>query len=327
MKKKSRELKDITLDEISLVDKPANKRGFLLFKQEGEASTDDSLLKAKKKINIVIDSDGTVGGTTVTVNGDKVDKLQSFSFSLWDATDKDAKVSASYSVLAEATDGFQRTETYYLAKGDGPMDDRITKILKALFGEKITKFDKVELNEETITEIVKALTIIEGYKEDFPTDLGSAIGLLAVHAGQGYKPTEKAASTETAEVPTEQVKKLEALITAAQAMLPTKKVDDKTATSKADGDSSELKQTVETLAKAVADITGKMEKKEASEQLTQINGALSKVSDRLKTLEGQPAGTKKSLEESDTDKTATSKGAGEDGKVLWPSLIASEEED
>ncbi|KKL20995.1 hypothetical protein LCGC14_2449880, partial [marine sediment metagenome] len=60
----ARDLKDIELHEVSLVDKGANKKKFLFFKQEGKPAPK----KLKKKINIVIDSDGTIGGTKIAVN-------------------------------------------------------------------------------------------------------------------------------------------------------------------------------------------------------------------------------------------------------------------
>jgi len=323
MIEKSRKMKDITLKEVSLVDKPANKRPFLLFKQEGKPS-DGSLLKAKKKINIEIESDGTKKNTTVTVNGEKIANMKSFNFSVWSESPDDSSVSCSYSKLVESEGGFQRTESYYLAKGDSPMDERIKKIIEKTFGEKITKFEKAEFNEATITEIVKALETIEGYKDDFPTDLGAAIGLIAIHAGQGYKPTEKADSEKVDKASDEQTKKLETLIAEAQALLPTKKAD----TSKTDDNSSELKQTVEDLAKSVAAITGQLEKKETSDQLTTITEQLTDVSKRLKTIEGQPAGTKKSLEEDPAPAKREVK-KDDQGRAIgsWPSLVGESEDE
>lgn len=322
-------MKDITTNEISLVDKPANKRPFLMFKRDGKPN-DGSLLKAKKKINIEIESDGTVGGTVITINGDKVDKMQSFNFSFWEGEDAKTKVNASYSKLVESEGGFQRTESYYLAKGDNIMDDRIQKILKKMFGDKIAKFEKVELNEDTITEIVKALTVVESYKAEFPADLGAAIGLLAVHAGQGYiqpEPVEKAG----AKLSKDTLAKMKALVAAAktlEALLP-KEANDDGSTHKADNEeASELQKTVELLTKSVADMTGKLEKKEATKQLTKLQTEFGEVTARLKAVEGKPASTKKSLEEDDTPVKKPVK-KDEQGREIgsWPSLVGEPDEE
>jgi len=329
---KSRKMKDIALKEVSLVDKPANKRSFLLFKQDGKSeSQDDSLLKAKKKINIEIDSDGTKKGTKIKVNGDTIANMKSFNFSIWSESLDDSSVSCSYSKLVESEGGFQRTESYYLAKGDSPMDERIVEILKKLFGEKITKFEKVELNEETIVEIVKALTIIEEYKDEFPTDLGSAIGLLALHAGQGYKQPELVEKAG-AKLSKDTLTKMKALVAAAkalEALLPKEAGDDDVNKKAEDEKASQLQKTVETLAKSVSDITGKMEKKEASEQLEKINGVLSEVSNRLKVLEGKPVSTKKSLEETNSTPAKKEVQKDDQGRTIghWPSLVGESDEE
>ena len=324
---KSRSLKDITIKEVSLVDRPANKRSFLLFKQDENASG-DSLLKAKKKINIEIESDGTVGGTVITVNGTKVDKLKSFNFDFWEGTDKSAKVNASYSILAEAADGFQRTETYYLAKGVKHMDPKVKELLVKFLGEKFkdVTFEKSEFNDETITELVKSLTIVNEYKEEFPADLNAAIGVLAINASQGYK-QEEVVEKAGAKLSKDSLAKIKAAVEAVKAlegMLP--KEDDVTDTKKSEAVDSELQKTVEKLAESVAAITSTLEKKETSDQLTKVTEAISAVSDRIKNLEKQPASTKKSVgpEDDDTlDKREVRKDS--QGRVIgyWPSLMGS----
>lgn len=326
---KNRKMIDIHTKEISLVDKPANLRPFLLFKQDGKPS-DGSLLKAKKKINIEIESDGTVGGTSITINGDTVKKMKSFNFSFWEGEDAKAKVSASYSVLAEAAGGFQRTETYYLAKGDTVMDKRLEKLLKSFFGDNFKKatFEPDELNEATIIELEKALKTVSEYKEEFPADLGTAIGLLAVHASQGYKQSEdmEKATAKLSEGITSKIKALVTEVKTLEGTLP--KLDgDGNATKKNDEDPSELQKTVEKLTETVAVITGKLEKKKTSDEITKVSEAIATLTARTKALEKQPASTKKSLEDSGDDKNGTAKGAGEGGEVKWPSLVGSSEEE
>ena len=325
MIEKSRSMKDITLQEISYVDKPANKRGFLLFKRDGKSSG-DSFLKAKKKIKIEIESDGTKKGTTITVNGDKITGMKSFNFSVWSESTDDAAVSCSYSKLVESEGGFQRTESYYLAKGDVPMDKRLEKLLKQLFGDKEVKLEKSELNEKTIVELEKALTTINEYREDMPSDLIAAIGLAAIHAGQGYKepePVEKAG----AKLSKDTVAKLKSIIEAATAMLPKEKDgNDDGTTQKSDDNTTELQKTIKALSKSMADITGKLEKKEATDQLTQITEAIGKVSDRLKVIEKKPASTKKSIDDDPTKKKEVQKDS--QGREIghWPSLTGEADE-
>lgn len=322
---KKRKLKDINLREISYVDKPASKRSFLLLKQDGKSGV-DSLLKAKKKINIEIASDGTVGGTSITINGDKVDKMKSFNFSFWEGEDAKAKVSASYSTMVENVDGFQRTETYYLSKGEIKMDKRIEKLLKKFFGDENIKFEKMELNEETIVNIEKAIEIINGYREEFPEDLTKAVALISVCAGQGYeqKDLEKAG----AKLSKDTIAKVQALVAAAKALesiLP--KETDKDGKPAEKSENPELQKMVETLTKSMSDITAKLEKKETSDQLTQVIEQIKDVGKRLKAVESKPASTKKGITDEGDPNDNKPKGAGEKGKVLWPSLVGGTKEE
>ena len=266
MIEKSRKMKDITLKEISLVDLPANKRSFLLYKQDGK-SKDGSLLKAKKNINIKL--------------------------------------------------------------GANIMDERIAKLLKQFFGDKEVKLEKSELNEETIIGIEKSLTTVNDYKEEMPSDLIAAIGTLGILAGQGYKQSESVEKAG-AKLSKDTVAKLKAIISAAEDLLPKEASadgDDDETTKKSDENSSELQKTVEDLAKSIADISGKLEKKETSDQLTGITDALTKVSDRLKVIEGKPASTKKSIDDNSTEKKEVQKDS--EGRIIhsWPSLTGTGKEE
>lgn len=318
MLKKSRKMKDIKLKEVSLVDRPANLRPFLMFKQDGKSES-DSLLKAKKKINIEITSDGTKSGTSITINKEKIDKLRSFNFSVWESDDEKAAVNCSYSKLIEEEGGFQRTETYYLAKGDSPMDERIAKLLKTFFGDKEVKVEKSELNEATIVEIEKALTTINSYSEEMPDELVAAIGMLGIQAGQGYNPvakTEDDIEKKGAKLSKDTVKQLNAIIASAQAMLPKDELDDGN-TKKVD--TTDVEKMVKGLTDTVAELTGKLEKKESTEQLEGLSKTLGEITERLKKVESKPAATKKSIDGNEE--------LGDDGKPVkkdeglkWPSL-------
>jgi len=312
---KSRKMKDIHLKEVSLVDSPANLRPFLMFKREGKPG-DGSLSVMKTNVNIEIESDGSKGGTSIIVNGDTIDNLQSFSFSIWDGSDNEASVNCSYSKLVESVDGFSRTETFYLTKGDNVMDPRIAKLIKSLFGDKEVKFEKSELNEATIVELEKALTTINEFKEEYPVELAKAIGLVSVHASQGYaQPVEKKVEDKPEQV--ELAKKIKEAEDAL-AILKGEKSADK-------DEPTELQKTVEALNKSMADITAKLEQKEASDQVTEIGKMLEKVSDRLKVIEGQPATKKKSLDNT-PDSTTKEVQKDSEGREIgqWPSLVGSD---
>jgi len=228
---KIRELTDIHLREVSLVDKAANNKAFLFFKARGEGQgvgnstqadggakycvcsecgysekhkklgegksvpctktkcpdcgtfmegSDTKVLKKKKKINIVIDSDGTIGGTKISVNKEELKNLKDFSFSVRGGLDDTNPVSCSYSKFVETDDGFSRSETFYLSKGVNIMKTEISEQLKEYFGKDAeVDFEKAEDAEA----IVKALEKVNEYRGDFPDDLKKAVAVIAKQAG------------------------------------------------------------------------------------------------------------------------------------------------
>ena len=310
---KRRNLKNIEIEEVSLVDLPANKLPFLFFKRKGGQQT-DPINKAKKKIKITIESDGTVGGTSVSVNGDKLEKLRSFDFSFW-SSDPKSTINASYSKETETEDGFSRTESYYLSKGD-IMKKETLKALQSYLGTEDIDFEK-KVSEE---DIEKALTLItEHYKEDFPEDLENAVGVIAKCAANrcevenGEDDLEKAGAKFNKDT----LKKLKAVLEAMEALksiLP----DAKDATEKSGGDATDkLAKQITELKEAIAKL-GPEKKGGSKSDLEELTKTLKDVSDRLQTIEKDGA-TKKSITGDDGDDD-TPKGAGEDGKELWPTL-------
>lgn len=177
-------LKDIKVNEVSMVDKPANKLPFLFFKQENATQT--PFMKAKKKIKIEIESNGLVGGTKVSINGDDLGKLRSFDFSFY-GDDPKSQIHASYSKVAESEDGFSRTETYYLSKGETVMNKEMLKALQAYLGTEEIDFEK-KVDEDVVQKALELIT--EHYKESFPQDLEDAVGVLAKCASGGYQVKE-----------------------------------------------------------------------------------------------------------------------------------------
>lgn len=310
---KSRKLSGIKINEISLVDLPANKQSFLFFKRDG-SKQEDSIEKAKK-IKIAIESDGTVGATTISVNGKKLSGLQDFNFSFY-GTDPKQSIHASYSKQTKDGDGFSRTETYHLSKGD-VMKEETLKALQKYLGTEEIDFEK-KVSEE---EIQKALTLIaEQYQESFPEDLEKAVGLIAKCAadrrevGESSKEDlEKAGAKFSKDV----LKKLQAVLAAVEA-LKTVLPEAGTNTQKLDsGVTGDLAKQIVELSEAVAKLdTGKKadEKTSAEELLKSVKD----LSSRIKDIEEGGAVKKSITDDGDVDdKTNT---ASEDGKAKWPTL-------
>lgn len=315
-KPKHGKLKDIMINEVSLVDLPANKSPFLFFKRDGAEQS--QFVKAKKKITIEIESNGLVGGTKVKVNGDDLGKLRSFDFSFY-GDDPKQTIHASYSKVTESVDGFSRTETYYLTKGK-PMKEETLKALQKYLGKDDIDIEK-KIDEE---EITKALTLIsEHYQESFPEDLENAVGVIAKCAASSYavkdnKDVEKAGAKFSKDV----LKKLKAVLAAVEALksiLP----DEASATEKStDSDSTvdELTKQIAQLNEAIAKLgtKEKTDDKPDADAVAKLTETLKEVSESVKAMEKDGV-TKTSITGDDTDDD-TPKGAGENGEVLWKSF-------
>jgi len=298
-----RKLKNISLQEISMVDKPASKKQFLFFKQEGKPAP---AKKLKKKINIVIDSDGTVGGTKIQANGDTLGKLRDFSFSFYRGDEIGSPVSCSYSTLVETDDGFSRAETFYLSKGDLIMDEEIKKQLDEYFGEDAeVDFEKAEEN----TAVVEALVTVNEYREELPDDLKKAVGTIAKQAALYHpsapekkeKDTIKKAGAKLSKDTRDKLEAAMAALESLKSILPTAEKSD-------ENDEGDLKKKIADLTKSITDIEKKKDET-TKEELTQT---LDSLTARLKKVE-ETTGVKKSVVGQD-DST-------DDGtKKLWPSI-------
>jgi len=309
-KSKHGKLKNIKIDEVSMVDLPANKLPFLFFKREGTGQR--QLTKAKKKININIESDGTGKGTAITINGDKLSEVRDFSFYFY-GNDAQSPVSSSYSKVVETEDGFKRTETFYLSKGVFTMTKEMLKALQDYFGTEDINFEK-KVDEEVIQKAIELIT--KEYKEDFPEDLDEAIGVLAKCASGGYQvkkdeDLEKAGAKFSKDV----LKKLRAVLASVEALksiLP----DIKGSTEKSKNDNvDELTKQLTELKETIAEMA-KSSDSEKKDKLTETIDAMKK---QIEILENDGA-TKKSINGQDNDNDDEPKGAGENGEVLWKSF-------
>jgi len=307
MAKDVRELADIELAEVSLVGKAANKKKFLFFKQEGKSATGKKL---KKKINIVIDSDGTIGGTKIAVNKDTLKNLRDFSFSFWGGNEDTSRaVSCSYAKFVETEDGFSRSETFYLSKGDSDMEPKVKEQLQKYFGEdEKVDFEKAEESDV----VVESLETVNEYQEDFPDDLKKAVGIIAKQAGMYAPPVEpdksESISKAGAKFSKETLTKLQTLIAAAKALeevLPKEKEE----TEKADdGGNVELRKTIDGLTKKLEGL----EKQEDDEAKSELKKTVKTLTERLETVE-KGTGVRKSEDGQDDEDDNK-------GEKKWPSF-------
>jgi len=361
-KLKPRELKDMEIGEVSLVDKAANKKKFLFYKQQGEGrgvggdaqgdggvkycvcpdcgyseehkqtgegksipctkikcpecgtlmkGSNTKMLKKKKKLNIVIDSDGTVGGTKIILNGDEIEKMKDFSFSFWTSSDMDSPVSCFYSKEVENDDGFSRSETFQLSKGEHTMNEEIKKQVEVYFGENQTVDFKKAVEDDVI---IKSLETVIEYLGDFPDDLKKAVGSIVKQAAL-YSPVKVEKSDNEdgatdiekagAKLSKDTLKKLTDALSALKSLLPEIKQN----VEKSDNDKAieELQKTIESL-----------EKKSEPDDDNKATKLLEDLAKRLATVE-KNSGVKKSLDGQEANSGNEASGA------KWPSLLESAE--
>ncbi len=308
----TRELKDIILREVSLVDKPANKKKFLFFKQEGKPAK-SSPKKLKKKLNITIESDGTIGGTKIIVNKNELADLRSFDFSFYGNEDLTRAINCSYSKFVEDDDGFSRSETFYLSKGDSLMDEKIKKQLEEYFGEDTeVDFEKAEESGA----IVKALETVNAYRGDFPDDLQKAVGIVVKQAGICDTIISKVMENQDKDAKDNDDKKKMEKAGAKLSKDTLKKITDALAALKSI--IPELKENTEKsdLEKAIEEMKNKidgMEKKDEDNTKEKLTKTLEELTKRLETVEKGTTG-KKGIEGQDDDDNTN-----KDEKI-WPSI-------
>jgi len=178
--KTKRQLKNMDIEEVSLVDRPANKRKFLLIKREDGEITE-----------LTIKTDGTVDGSSLSVNGEEVKDLKAFWFALWPSDDFDeGMMSGSYTV--SETDGteFDRETTFNLTKGMNTM--KLETILKSLNIEPASVSADRTQDLETLLKFVDMMP---------PDDGASALNVIKASLVKEEVPAE--AEEPPAEVPAE----------------------------------------------------------------------------------------------------------------------------
>jgi len=227
------------------------------------------------RVQITIDTDGTAGGTSITVNGETLDNLRTFSFSLYPGMETNV---TSYTRSVDTDDDFQRTETYSLVKGNDTMDAELITLLKEYFGEgiEIDVEKKEELPDKALNAVKGALKLVNKYKADFPDDLKKAVGTLAKYAGYGYGYPARKEEVSKAEPEPGQPNGLAS----------------KTS------DPSEIEKSIEELTKSIE----KLEQEKNQQAQEEVSKTLESLSKRLEAVE-KGTGIKKSVEGQDDDNT------------------------
>jgi len=166
LKKEGGELLQIDIEEVSVVDAPANKRKFLFLKSDLE----------KAEVDVRLQSDGTLEGTKLTVNGKEIEDLKAFYFNYF-KPDNDEElyidpVSCSYTVASDAENGFETS--YHLSKAEGNTMDyaKLIAFIKALTAKDVTEAQLKKLDQEAID----SLNILSQYEGQMPADLSKAVG-------------------------------------------------------------------------------------------------------------------------------------------------------
>jgi len=376
-----RKLKEIEVQEISLVDAAANRKKFLIVKKElgegagiggprqglggakycvcpkcgysiehaqiGEGkskpcaqikcpecgtkmvgSKTKELSKLKKKAHISIDSDGTIKGTKILVDGKEIKDITDFYFSFYKPNTRGDEVainpiSCSYSRVTESEDGFKHTDTFYLSKSLEVIQMKeLKEIYKDLTDEEFSEeqIKKVKkLSEEAQNVIKKALNSLGEYKNDMPQDLRDAVKILAKNAiGSGAEEIKKSDEPYKLEEVLKALEKVHLEKAGAKLSKNTRQQIQKAIDAlkkliendlKKDDGNPELKKELEEIKKAVDKLT----EKDAEDSKKELKD----LKERLEVIE-KAKGIKKSID-----------GNGEkekDDKVKWPSFSVLDEE-
>jgi hypothetical protein len=183
-----RKLKDIDVSELSLVRKGANKKKYVIMKNDGT-----TVELEKDDVAISISSDGTVKGTVVRINNSEISNVRDFNFGFYAPSGGENvengwvnKVDLSYTLDTGVVGGFKQSSNYRLVKNNGEVSNVLDKaklngMLKEYLGEEV-KLEEVKKSEEELASVEKSLNTVNEYKEEFPPELKDAIGIIAKHA-------------------------------------------------------------------------------------------------------------------------------------------------
>ena len=114
----ARKLRNIRIEEVSLVDRPANRRPFMFVKADSGLPEPEAVEKQFKQLKLEVDSDGTTAGTAVKLNGKDLADMKNLVLSMSPVGDS-MNIYAEYSCSVEGEKaGFSEVRTYRLTKSD-----------------------------------------------------------------------------------------------------------------------------------------------------------------------------------------------------------------
>lgn len=183
---KGGQLIDIELDEVSLVESPANGRRFLFTKAADLA--------------IEIKTDQTFDGTGVTVNGEELKDLDSFHFSVMNFSEEDMEewgatpVSASWTIRESSEDGIDQVSTFSLQSTEVKKMNsaEVTKLIKSGFDVDITEEAFNALADEKKSSLTGFATFAPSMPEPFKKSTATAIkDMIGKEGGEEAEETEE----------------------------------------------------------------------------------------------------------------------------------------
>lgn len=213
-----RKLTDPEIDEVSLVDKGANLRKFIFVKhQKGTKSeTDKNYNFNKIDTNIKVESNGTVEGTTIEINGKKINPI-GFHFSFYNNDEYDSfdnDVYCDYSLEEKGEKGdFSTIKLYRLQKAALPEADikkmESIKESASLIQDYLKEGELAHLGEDEVVGLAKSLDVLADYKDLVPPEASEAIDYLISIAVKKNEEQVEINKNEKEEEMTEEKKKTE----------------------------------------------------------------------------------------------------------------------
>jgi hypothetical protein len=167
---KYRKLKDLKINEVSLVDRAANGRVFSVIKNN-KINIEEPVEKAAKT-DIEIKSDGSIENTVFIINGEQVNPAN-FWFSFYQYKDEygemDGNIACDMTIISPETEGgFKNVTSMYLADRNTPGDTMAV--------EKFLKNSGVVYEKDIdYMQLAKSAEVLDEYKGVIPTEVEEAV--------------------------------------------------------------------------------------------------------------------------------------------------------
>ena len=271
-----------------------------------------------------MESDGTLEGTTITVNGKEVEGLTSFYFN-YHKPEGDEElyydpISCNYTVSSDSEDGFESI-TYSLNKAEEKLKMDYAKLgafVKALTGTEIAEEQFKKMDQAKQDE----LHVLSQYAVQMPQDLSKAIGhfLKSALAVPDDKPADKpddkpADKPADADDEPDDMKELIALKDRLEALIAGKKPNPEDVNKAILAKMQEVSERIATLEKGEKP---KVEPVEKKDDLSAADSESNEILDLLKGINARLSVVEKS---SGIEKGASEAGGGDGDEVdLYKSI-------